>query len=813
MLIVVLILMPLVATTLFYLGRPYLAWVLPSLLGLSYWAFPGSPGFPFYLVSGGFVVAAILFGVPPIRRVMITSFLMRKMAAILPRISETEKLALEAGTVWFDGELFSGNPDWKKLARFEPQPLSKEEIAFLEGPVEELCRMHDNFMAWKEGDLAPEVWEFLKEHRFFGMIIPKKYGGLGFSAAAHSAVVTKVCSCGTAVGVTVMVPNSLGPAELILNYGTAEQKDHYLPRLATGEEIPSFALTEPQAGSDAASGQSQGVVCRGTFEGKEIVGIRLSWNKRYATLAPVATVLGLAFDLRDPERLLGDNVDPGITCALIPTDFPGVEIGRRHDPLGVPFLNGPTTGKDLFVPVDFIIGGPAMAGQGWRMLMESLASGRSISLPALSTGASQLCVRYTGAYATVREQFNLPIGKFEGVLERLGRMGGLTYLMEASRRLTAGAVDAGEKPSVISAIAKASMTELMRTVVNDAMDISAGAGISRGPRNVVAGAYGAIPIGITVEGANILTRCLIIFGQGAIRCHPWVQEEIHSVEAQDLKRFDHAFFKHIGFTLTNATRAVILGVTGGRATRPGVGGALEHQLAQLTRMSAAFTFLSDLAMATLGANLKRKEMLSGRMADALSWMYLGSATVKRYLDDGQSKEDLAFARWGLEYSLHQIQTALLGFLDNFPSAWTWFLKLKLFPYGANLKLPSDDLTAEVGGKLLFGNAGRERLTGGIFIPPLDRPGLGRLEAALQKVVAAYPVREKLREALGAGRIKKGPRRDMAAEALENEIISREEHDVLMLAIAAREDAVQVDAFPGDFLGRGGQVDETFQAQA
>lgn len=610
-----------------------------------------------------------------------------------------------------------------------------------------------------------------------------------------------------------MVPNSLGPAELILSYGTDEQKDYYLPRLASGEEIPCFALTEPEAGSDAASGRSRGVVCSQTFEGKETLGIRLTWEKRYATLAPVATVLGLAFNLHDPERLLGKNVNPGITCALIPTDFPGVEIGRRHDPLGVPFLNGPTTGEDVFVPVDFIIGGPAMAGQGWRMLMECLAAGRSISLPALSTGASQLCVRYAGAYATVREQFNLPIGKFEGIEERLGRMAGITYLLEATRKLTAGAVDAGEKPSVVSAIAKASMTEIMRTVVNDAMDISAGAGISRGPKNVVAGAYSALPIGITVEGANILTRCLIIFGQGAIRCHPWVLEEIHAVEEGDRKRFDHAFFKHIGFTLTNATRAGILGVTRARMTKPGIGGELEPLVAQLTRMSAAFTFLADLAMATLGANLKRKEMLSGRMADALSWMYLGSATVKRYLDEGQSKEDLAFARWGLEYSLFQIQTALLGFLDNFPAPWTGFVKLNLFPYGANLKLPSDQLTAEAARKLLFGNAGRERLTGGIYAPPLDRPGLGQLEDALAKVVAAYPVEEKLRQALVVKRIAKGPKQEMAAEALKNDIITQEEHDRLILAVNARREAIQVDAFPGDFLARSGQIDEALRAQA
>ncbi|HYQ96606.1 MAG TPA: acyl-CoA dehydrogenase, partial [Candidatus Eisenbacteria bacterium] len=472
------------------------------------------------------VLALALFAVPAIRRRVVTPSIMRAMARALPRMGDTERIALEAGTVWWDGELFSGRPDWKKLLDFQRKPLSARERAFLDGPVEELCDMVEEWKVEHEGDLSPEVWRFIKEKKFFGMIIPEEFGGLGFSALANSAVVTKLSSRSVAAAVTVMVPNSLGPAELLLHYGTEEQKRHFLPRLATAEEIPCFALTGPEAGSDAASTKSRGVVCRGQYQGREVLGMRLNWRKRYITLGPVTTLIGLAFRLYDPDHLLGGTEDLGITLALIPPDLPGIEIGKRHDPLGVAFLNGPIYGRDVFVPLESIIGGKARAGQGWQMLMANLAAGRGISLPGLATGAAQLCARVAGAYGTVREQFDLPIGRFEGIEEPLARIGGLAYVMSGARVLTAGAVDAGEKPAVVSAIMKAYLTEGMRTVVNAAMDIQAGAGISRGPRNVLANAYMAVPIGITVEGANILTRTLIIFGQGAIRCHPYVRTEM-----------------------------------------------------------------------------------------------------------------------------------------------------------------------------------------------------------------------------------------------------------------------------------------------
>lgn len=783
-----------------YRGRAFAALLLGfgglMAIGLGFWP---RPSWLFITVLSLGALLLLVLGLPPLRRTLVTRFIFAAMARILPRISETERQALEAGTVWWDGELFSGRPNWRRLANFQVQPLSHEERAFLDGPVEELCRIVDDHRISREGDLPPEIWDFLRHNKFFGMIIPVEHGGLGFSAQAHSAVVTKVASRSSATAVTVMVPNSLGPAELILHYGTDEQTRRYLPRLARGEEIPCFALTEPEAGSDAASGQSEGIVCRGTFEGQEVLGMRLSWYKRYATLAPIATVIGLAFKLRDPDHLVGPNEDLGITCALVPTRLPGVETGRRHDPLGVPFLNGPTTGKDVFLPLDYIIGGKAMAGQGWRMLMESLAAGRSISLPALSVGGAELSTRVCGAYATVREQFGLPIGRFEGIEERLGRVAGTTYLMNATRRLTAGAVDAGEKPSVVSAMIKYSLTELMRVVVNDAMDVTAGAGISRGPRNLMATPYASLPIGITVEGANILTRCLIVFGQGAIRCHPCVLDEIQSVATKDLMRFDRAFFRHLGFTATNAWRSFLLGSTGGWLARPRLAGPLDAYAGELSHLSASFAFLSDLAMGTLGADLKRREMISGRMADALSWMYMGSATLKRFLDEGSPREDVMYAEWALRTAIYRASTAMEETLENFPVTWVRWMRPVLFPPGSERRPPKDRLTSRVGRSILEGGAGRERLSRDIFVPATPTLGLGLLEDALQKTLEARPVEEKLRQAVRERRLLRAPLRELIPGALAANIISELEARRLESALTARTEAVQVDAFPPGYL--------------
>jgi acyl-CoA dehydrogenase len=605
-----------------------------------------------------------------LRRKLVSDPFLHLARKLMPQISETEREALEAGTVWWDAELFSGHPNWKKLLATPAPTLTSEEQAFLDGPVEELCRMVDDWSINAElHDLPEGVWRFIKDHGFFGMIIPKKYGGLGFSALAHSSVVMKVASRSIAAAVTVMVPNSLGPGELLLHYGTDEQKNYYLPRLARGEEIPCFGLTSPEAGSDAASMTDTGVVCRGSSGKKDVLGIRLNWEKRYITLGPVATVLGLAFKLYDPDRLIGNREEVGITVALIQTDLPGITIGRRHYPSNINFQNGPNSGHDVFIPLDCIVGGAARAGHGWRMLMECLAAGRSISLPALATGAGKLASRATGAYARIRKQFHLPIGRFEGIEEALARIAGYTYLMDAARVMTGGAVDQGEKPSVISAIVKYHLTEVMRRVVNDAMDVQGGSAICMGPRNFLAHVYETVPISITVEGANILTRSLIIYGQGAIRCHPFVLKEIRAAADPDpvraSKDFDRVLFAHIGFILGNAVRAFFHGLTGARFASVPVRGPSHRYYQHLTRMSACLAFASDIAMLTLGSTLKRREKLSARLGDVLSYLYLASAVLKRFEDQGRPPEDLPLLQWACEKSLYRIQGSFAELIYNF----------------------------------------------------------------------------------------------------------------------------------------------------
>ena len=785
-----------ISLALVYHGRVYWGWLLPGgiALGACWVSGPHSP----MLFQGVLIVysgLAVVVGVPILRRILVSRWVMRVLGSFLPRIGETERIALDAGTVWWDRDLFSGMPDWKKLVAFVPRKLSAEERAFLDGPVEELCGMLNEWEIVDARDLPAPVWDFIRQQRFFGMIIPKEYGGLGFSAAGHSAVVMKVASRSVTAAVTIMVPNSLGPAELLLHYGTDDQKRHYLPRLATGEEIPCFALTGPEAGSDAAATQSEGIVCRGTFEGAELLGMRLNWQKRYITLGPVATVIGLAFRLRDPDGLLGDTEDLGITCALIPSHLPGIEIGARHDPMGVPIQNGPNTGHDVFVPIDYIIGGQALAGHGWRMLMESLAAGRSISLPALAVASAKVATRVVGAYATVREQFDTPIGRFEGVEEPLQRIGTLTYVMDSARILTAGAVDAGERPAVLSAIVKAYLTEMMRQVVNDAMDIRAGAAICRGPRNILAHAYQAIPIGITVEGANILTRSMIIYGQGALRNHPYVQAETRAVEARDLVTFDRAFSGHVGHVVTIAVRAILLGLTDGRLVRSSVRGEVSRYFGQFSRMSATFALVSEAAMVTLGGQLKRRERLAGRLADALAWMYLGSATLKRYVDEAQPARDLPLVRCACAHALYQIQSALVGVLENLPNrVVASALRPLVFPLGARYRPPSDQVGAAVARGLLEDRQARLDLTTGIYVPQPDEVGLGRLEAALDRAVAALAVETKVRDAVRAGRLDRAPGDILLDRAVKAGIITADEHRHVLKADELRNEVIQVDAF-------------------
>jgi acyl-CoA dehydrogenase len=670
-----------------------------------------------------------------IRARWLTRPLMPRIARLLPRLGETERVALEAGTVGWEGELFSGAPDWHALLARESAALTAKEQAFLDGPVEELCAQLHDWEIVQAGDLPPHVWQLLRRERLFGLIIPEQYGGLGFSARAHAAVVTRLASRSITAAVTVMVPNSLGPAELLLHYGTPEQRDYYLPRLARGEEIPCFALTGPEAGSDAAATRSEGIVCRDKWDGHEVLGIRLHWTKRYITLAPVATLIGLAFRLRDPDHLLGDREELGITCALVPARLPGVEIGARHDPMGIPFQNGPTSGSGVFVPIDAIIGGRDGAGEGWKMLMESLAAGRSISLPSVAAAGAQVAARTASAYGVVREQFGMPIGQFEGVAERIARIAGLCYAIEATRTLTVAAVDAGEKPAVLSAIAKAYCTEMMRVVLNDAMDVRAGAAIMRGPRNILSALYATIPIGITVEGANILTRSMIVFGQGAIRSHPFALEEIHAVAANDLERFDRAFFGHIGLVFRNAARAFWLGITRGRTAAHAPPGPLRRACQRLSRASAAFALVADAAMATLGGELKRREAITGRLADALAWLYVGSAAVKRCHDDaGGCESERPFASWAVEHALACTDEALAGVLRNLPARpVAWLLRALVFPTGRREWGPDDAAGAAAAAALIDDERSRAVLTSGIYVPGDDDEGLGRLESARRAV--------------------------------------------------------------------------------
>lgn len=734
----------------------------------------------------------------------ISSPVFKLFRRVSPRMSQTEREAIDAGSVWWDGELFSGKPRWRKLRKLELPPLSEEEQAFLDGPVNQLCQMLDDWhITHERHDLPPEVWEFIKENRFLSMIIPRSYGGLEFSALAHSSVVMKISTRSVSAAVTVMVPNSLGPGKLLLEYGTQEQKDYYLPRLAVGKEIPCFALTNPEAGSDAGAIPDFGIVCRGNFQDqKDVLGIKLTWNKRYITLGPVATLLGLAFKLYDPDHLLGDTEELGVTLAMIPTDTPGVNIGRRHFPLNMVFMNGPNSGNEVFVPMEYIIGGQQRIGQGWRMLMECLADGRSISLPALSVGSGKLICRTVGAYARIRKQFKLPIGRFEGIEEALARIGGHTYIMDAARVLTAGAIDLGEKPSVISAIVKYHLTEGMRQVVNDAMDILGGAGICLGPRNIMGRAYQAVPISITVEGANILTRSMIIFGQGAIRSHPFIFEEMSALDEADwnvsVKKFDRALFGHIRFFISNQTRSLLHGLTGALFALTSARGPSRRYYQKLTRFSAAFGLLTDISIVVLGASLKRREKLSARLGDILSYLYLAAAVLKRFEMQGKLKEDVPLLRWSSDLLLYKIQCAIDGLLQNFPNRLlAWVLRFLIFPLGMRFKPPRDKLGHQIAELLLTPSQARDRLTDGVFMPMNEADTVAKLEDALVKVIKAEHIERKIKKAFKGYQPGYQVLERMLETALSQHIINEDEAKTLREAEQARWEVIQVDDFPKD----------------
>ena len=754
-------------------------------------------------------IAAILL-IGPLRRKLVSDRILAMYRKLMPPMSQTERDALEAGTVGWDGELFSGRPNWKGLLAAPAPALTPDEQRFLDDETTELCAMASDWDASSTyRDLPPQVWQFIKDKGFFGMIIPKEYGGLGFSAYAHSQVITKLSThCGT-TAVTVMVPNSLGPGELLVHYGTEAQKAHYLPRLAKGLEIPCFALTNPWAGSDAASIPDYAYVRWGEHEGKRVLGLSVTWDKRYITLAPVATLLGLAFRVLDPDKLLGEKEDLGITCALVPTSHPGVRIGRRHMALNWVFQNGPTSGRDVFIPMDWVIGGQPMIGKGWRMLMECLAAGRGISLPSSNTGLAMLTARAVGAYARVRTQFKTAIGRFEGVEEPLARIAGNLYMMDATRKLTVGAIDAGEKPAVLSAIAKYHITERARQAINDGMDVIGGKGIMMGPSNFLGGAYMQHPVAITVEGANILTRSLIIFGQGAIRCHPYLLKEIEATRARDSRAasiaFDAALWGHVRFAIRNVLRSFFMGITGSHFVRVNADVAPETRryYQQLTRFSAALALLADVSMGTLGGALKRKEKLSARLGDILSLMVLCSATLRRYELEGRKAEDAPLMHWAIWDAMFKAQNAFEGVISNFPNPLIAALaRILIFPIGRPYEVPSDDLGHEVAKLLLAPSATRDRLTDTVFIGSEENDPVGLIERALEATIDAEPIHAKIRHAVRDGRLDaqfrpEAPPEELANRAIVLGVITQEEGRVLAKHHAFVARVIAVDDFDRD----------------
>ncbi len=735
-----------------------------------------------------------------LRTTLISRHLYRMMQHSLPAISQTEQEALTAGNTWWDAELFSGQPDWKKLDQLPAARLTETEQAFIDGPVETLCGMLDDWdITYHRHDLPPEVWDFIKQQRFCGIIIPQQYGGLAFSEFAHSQIVMKIASRSTTAAVTVMVPNSLGPAKLLLAYGTEQQKNHYLPRLARGQDMPAFALTGPKAGSDASAIPDSGVVCYGSYQGEDhVLGMRLNWEKRYITLGPVATVLGMAFRLYDPDHLLGEEENPGITLALIPTDTEGVSIGQRHLPMESAFQNGPNWGKDVFVPIDFIIGGRERAGQGWRMLMQCLATGRAISLPALSVGSSKFVCRTTGAYARIREQFNLPLGYMEGIEDVLARMAGETYVLDAARQVTCAALDNGEKPAIISAILKYKTTEGMRRVINDAMDIQGGSGICLGPMNYIGRLYQVIPIGITVEGANILTRSLMIFGQGSVRCHPFVLKELEALQMQDkqqgLSLFDDLIWQHIAFFVRNLLRGWCYSITGTHVPADRGNNMTRPYYKKLQRLTTAFAVMADFTLMRLGGGLKRKERLSGQFADVLSNLYLCSCALKHFKNQGCQQEDEPLLHWACQTRLFLTQEALFKAATLTKSIAARSLLFLLFPLGRIVNPVDDGLTPELAKILITKNPARQRLTEDIYIDKKPESASGRVEQAFNGILQAASAERKLRQFKKQNKLEEKSIEQIIDEAVKNNILMPEEIELINQASQARASTIGVDSF-------------------
>ncbi|WP_423770490.1 acyl-CoA dehydrogenase [Pseudomonas sp. NLJ1] len=772
------------------------------LMGL----FGNAPGWLLAVLWLALALKAALLMLPQWRRQVLTRPVFNWFRRTLPPMSQTEREAIDAGTVWWDGELFSGRPNWQNLLDYPSPTLTEEEQAFIDGPTEQLCAMVSDWQIGQDLDLPPAAWAHIKSQGFFALIIPKEYGGKGFSAYAHSQVAMKLATRSGDLASTVMVPNSLGPAELLLHYGTEEQRNHYLPRLARGEEIPCFALTGPMAGSDAGAMPDTGVICQGQWQGETVIGLRLNWEKRYITLGPVATLLGLAFKAYDPDHLLGDRVALGISLALIPTDTPGVEIGKRHLPLGAAFMNGPNSGKDVFVPLDFLIGGKDMLGKGWMMLMNCLSVGRSISLPAVGTGAAKYTSLVTGQYARIREQFNVPLAAFEGIQESLARIGGNAWLMDSARLLTTKAVDLGEKPSVLSAILKYHLTERGRECIRHAMDVHGGKGIIMGPNNYLGRNWQGAPIFITVEGANILSRNLMIFGQGAIRCHPFVLQEMALAGREDhdqaLGEFDDLLLKHMLFAVGNAASTLVLGLGLGALEKAPGDRLSQGYFRALNRQAAAFALLADLSMMLLGGALKRRERLSARLGDVLSYLYLSSAALKRYHDLGSPEYMQPLLRWALEESLGQAESALDRLLDNFPNRFVGCaLRVLVFPFGRRHTGPSDELDAEVAELLgrRKGDPALEQLLAGCFRPEADGDAVAALQRACDALDDTAPLHKRLAQALKEGVVQPAPGQCPIDAAVQAGVLQQQEGQQLQAAEQARRAVIAVDAFDKQYL--------------
>ena len=792
----------LLAWVMAYVGASLVAWTVGA--GLLLMALKGSGA----VGPLGFGIGALLFltlgallNIRPLRRAVITGPIFGIFKKVLPEMSSTEREALEAGDTWWEADLFRGRPAWNKLLDFKYTALTAEEQSFLNNECDELCKLCDDWkIEFETRDLPPEVWAYIREKKFFAMLIKKEYGGLGFSANAQSAVVTKLATKSITMAVTVMVPNSLGPGELLMHYGTDEQKKQWLPGLVSGQEIPCFGLTGPEVGSDATAMPDLGTICYGQHEGKKVLGIRLDFSKRYITLAPIATVVGLAFKLRDPDGLLGDKTktDYGITCALIPAKHPGIEIGRRHYP-GAAFHNGTIHGRGVFIPVDWIIGGPAMAGKGWRMLVECLSAGRGISLPALGTAGGQAAYRMTGVYGRFRRQFKVAVGKFEGVQEATGRIAGHAYTLEAMRVLTASAVDHCA-PSVVTAIAKYHMTELMRKILSDGMDVMAGKAIQQGPRNFMATGYKAAPVAITVEGANILTRNLMIFGQGAIRCHEYVFPEMEAARDDDLAKFDQLLFGHIGFSINRAVRAFTLGLTGSRLASSPVKGEMAPYFRQMERWSASLAFCSDLTMGVLGGKLKFMERLSARLGDVLSQLYIASAVSKYYLEGSKSEAELAHARWALDNAMYEIAKAFEGFLDNFPVAWArGAMRVVVFPLGNKVRPVSDRLNAQVADLILEPSDVRERISWLVFRNGGVHDPIGRMEHAWDVALRTEPAYLKYFKHANRGELAGDTVADRLKDAVTRNLMTREEADQATDYDRVRFDVILTDDFSKEYI--------------